>query len=78
MPSVEQIHNRFQYHAASPETRKIHELVSKCCEEMALEISQWTKESRQQVLALTALEEVRMWWNAAVALDGQGFGSLER
>lgn len=73
MPTPDQIRNRFRYHAASPETRKVHELVSELCETMAIEISESTEETRQQSIALTKLEEVRMWWNAAVAMDGQGF-----
>jgi hypothetical protein len=44
---------------------------------MALEICNSTQDSRQQARALTKLREVRMWWNAAVALDGQGFDPQE-
>jgi len=41
-------------------------------------ICETTVESREQALALTKLQEVRMWWNAAAALDGQGFPPEER
>jgi hypothetical protein len=44
---------------------------------MALEFCRTTKTSREQAMALTKLEEVRMWWNAAVAFDGQGFDPQE-
>lgn len=73
MPTPEAIHNRFTYHAASPKTRKVHELVAELTEALAHEIVRTTRESRQQSLTLTALEDVRMRWNQAVALDGQGF-----
>lgn len=76
-PSRVAIANRYQYHAASPETREIHEQVSRATQLMALEFCRTTKTSREQAMALTKLEEVRMWWNAAIALDGQGFDPQE-
>ena len=78
VPTPTQIHNRFTYHAASPETRKVHELVAELTEALGNRIIESTEESAQQVLTLTSLEDVRMRWNQAVALDGQGFGPLER
>ena len=78
MPTPQQIHNRFTYHAASPKTRRLHELVSDSCEAMALQVTNTCEESREQAMALTAMEEVRMRWNQAVAMDGQGFSLMER
>lgn len=65
----EELKNRFLYHPPGPGARELHEDVSKATLEMARVIVQTTQSSRQQAVALTKLEETRMWWNAAVALD---------
>lgn len=78
MPSKEAIRRRYAYHKASPETREVHERVSGRCEALAIVIMDTTLESREQALALTKLDELRMWWNAAVAYDGQGFDPANR
>lgn len=69
---------RTQYHEASPETRVKHESVADHCTDMAKAIVESTLESREQHLTLTKLDELRMWWNAATAFDGQGFDPANR
>lgn len=75
---AEIIKRRFEYHAPSRATREIHERVSFLCSEMAEWIINTTVESREQAIALTKLEELRMAWNQGVAFDGQGFDPANR
>jgi len=69
----EQLENRFLYHPPQKdETVKLHLEVSLLTLEMAKTIRNTTSNAREQALALTALEEVRMRWNQAVAMDAAG------
>ena len=74
----DRIRRRCEYHKASPPTRELHEEVSETCTGLAMQILGTTQESREQAMALTKLDELRMWWNAAVAFDGQGFDPATR
>lgn len=74
----QQLGNRFLPHVPGPGTSELHEDASEATLEMAKVIRDTTKPSREQALALTKLQEVRMWWNTAVALDGAGLTAEER
>ncbi len=72
------LENRFLYHAPGPGARELHEKVSNMTLTMAKVVRDITNPSREQALTLTALEEVRMRWNQAVAMDGAGITAEER
>lgn len=74
----QQLGNRFLAHAPSAGTSALHEDASLATLEMAKVIRDTTKPSREQALTLTALEEVRMRWNQAIAMDGADLKDSER
>lgn len=74
----EQLENRFLYHKPDVVAVGLHDNVSAQTLTMAKSIRDTTEFSREQALALTALEEVRMRWNQAVAMDGAGLTAEER
>jgi hypothetical protein len=61
------IEHNFTYHAPTPEKIKRHETIRDTAKQLALLIFDETEESREQSLALTHLEEVTFWANAAIA-----------
>jgi len=73
-----QLGNRFLYHAPGPGTVELHDDASLATLEMAKVIRDTTKPSREQALTLTALKEVRMRWNQAIAMDGAELKDNER
>jgi hypothetical protein len=66
MKEEEIIHN-FSYHAPSDTDVTKHEVLRKECQELALLIHNVCPESREKSIAITKLEEVSMWGNAAIA-----------
>lgn len=60
-PTDEELENRFRYHRPG-----LHSAITEGTLALAKVIRDITPLSRQQSLALTALEEVRMWANAAI------------
>ena len=68
-PTDAELENRFIYHAPD-ETRKLkHAAVTAAMLSLAKEIRDLTPAGRCQAVALTKLEEARMWANAAIATD---------
>lgn len=63
----EEIENRFTYHAPKPGQPAIYEQIRYTAKELAICICALTPESREQSLAITALEESVFWANAAIA-----------
>lgn len=62
------LNNRFSYHAPSTEdVADTHEDIRQECQNLATFIVLYTPESREQSLAVTKLEEVMYWANAAIA-----------
>lgn len=62
------INNRFAYHAPKDEVTKAnHEWIRESCRELADGINSMIPEGREKSLAITHLEEVMMWANAAIA-----------
>lgn len=62
--------NRFAYHAPrDEETKRAHEWVRGACLDLAEAINEHTAipDGREKSLAVTHLEEVMMWANAAIA-----------
>ena len=65
--SMDELMNRFGFHPANDKTGPQHQLVRDHCLGLAGFIVANTPEGREQSLALTKLQEVMMWANAAIA-----------
>lgn len=65
---VSDIVNRFAFHAATDaEKRNAHTSVRENCLKLAAFLNTLLPEGREKSLAITHLEEVMMWGNAALA-----------
>lgn len=69
-PTREELVRRFVYHPPrDPQAVKNHETVSTLTLALAIDLCKICPPGRNLALALTALEEVRMRANAAIAVD---------
>lgn len=67
----EDIENRFKFHAATTEEKRDeHTSIRQACRRLADELNERLPEGREKSLAVTHLEEVMFWSNAAVARQG--------
>lgn len=64
---VQRVNNDFTYHSPNGEQVERMAGIRQECKNLAAKILQDTPASREQSLALTSLEEVSMWANAAIA-----------
>lgn len=65
------IENRFAFHAATTEEKRdAHTSVRQQCRQLADFLNEKLPEGRKKSLAITHLEEVMMWGNAALARQG--------
>lgn len=68
----EDITNRFMFHPASDTaTQEAHELVRAMCLNLAGSLNDLLPEGREKSLAMTTLETVMFWGNAAIARNGR-------
>ena len=68
---AEDIAHRFAFHAAATqEKRDEHTSVRQMCRQLADELNERLPEGREKSLAITHLEEVMFWGNAAIARNG--------
>lgn len=66
----EDIVNRFAFHpATTAEKRDEHASVRQACRQLADKLNSDLPEGREKSLAVTKLEEVMFWANAAIARD---------
>ena len=66
--SPDDIHHRFSYHPPLSEERKRdHEKVRDLCERLAMSLAGNLPQGRELATAITKLEEVMFWANAALA-----------
>lgn len=66
--NVEDITNRFAFHpATTEEKRNAHTSIRQTCASLALYLNDYLPEGREKSLAITHLEEVMFWGNAAIA-----------
>ena len=66
--SPDDIHNRFAFHAATTEEkRSAHGSVRERCERLAMALAGNLPHGRELSIAMTKLEEVMFWANAALA-----------
>jgi hypothetical protein len=63
----EELDIRFTYHSPKLNQPELYFGIRQACHNLAILIVDTTPESREQALALTKLEEVSMWANAAIA-----------
>lgn len=64
------LNNRFAFHPATGTTGDRHAVVRAKCFELAAHLAATLPPGRETSLAITALEEVMMWSNAAIARNG--------
>lgn len=65
---IEDLENRFKHHPPkNAEVASAHEDVRSCCLVLARLIDDAAPDSREKSLAVTKLEEVMFWANAAIA-----------
>ena len=57
----------FSYHKPDAEKQLCHENVRNQCKDLAQVLNQHVPDSREKSLAITKLEEVLLWANAAIA-----------
>lgn len=62
-----EIENRVSYHPPTPEKIKKHELVRELVKDAMTKLSENLPQGREASVALTKLEEVMYWANAAIA-----------
>jgi len=66
-PTDTEIENRFRYHKPDAKRVEQHSTVTEVLIETAKKIRDLTPPGRGQAVALTKLEEARMWANQAIA-----------
>lgn len=65
------INNRFAFHAATTEEKRdAHTSVRQQCRQLADFLNDKLPDGREKSLAITKLEEVMFWGNAALARPG--------
>jgi hypothetical protein len=64
------IDNRFTFHAPKPGQPEVYQNIRNAAHNLALFINDVAPDSREKSLAITHLEEVVFWTNAAVARHG--------
>lgn len=67
--------NNFEHHAPHGDQTERYEHNRAACMEVALAIRKNSPASREQAVALTKLEEVLFWWNAAIARNEKPTGA---
>jgi hypothetical protein len=61
------LHRRFAFHKATEVTGPQHQEVRSLCRALAMALNTMLPEGREKALAITHLEEVMLWSNAAIA-----------
>lgn len=71
MMDTNELHNRFDYHPPKGQgTINAHADMRNMCKNVADVLNQMLPDGREKSLAITHLEEVMMWSNAAIARHG--------
>lgn len=68
-PTDEELEERFRYHAPNEEARRRHQVVTEASIAFAKKVRDNVPYCRGQSLALTAIEEARMWANQGIATN---------
>jgi len=67
----EDLNRRFAFHPADKKKGERHGEVREECRQLAHNLNAALPDGREKSLAITHLEEVMMWSNAAIAREGQ-------
>lgn len=67
--SMDDLVNRFRFHRADEKKAELHNIVRTKCFQLATELNEILPEGREKSLAITKLEEVMFWGNAALARE---------
>lgn len=70
MTTPEELEERFTFHPATEKTGPLHDEVRLRHLDLAYWVLHNVPDSREQSLALTALQQSMMWANGAVAIHG--------
>jgi len=68
----DQIENIFTYHSPNSEQVERYTKIRNEAKSLALTLHAYCPESREKSLALTSLQQVVMWANAAIAINETG------
>ena len=71
MANLNDLENRFTYHAPKEGQPELYGILRRSGLELAVMISNGVPESREQSLAITKLEEAIFWANAGIARHGK-------
>lgn len=71
MIPLEDLERRFKFHPADKSKGDRHHDIRNWCRELAFTLNNDLPDGREKSLAITHLEEVMMWANAAIAREGQ-------
>lgn len=66
----DELRRRFDYHAPDEHRADYHQTVRRECRDLAASLSEFLPAGREFALAITKLEEVMFWANAAIARGG--------
>lgn len=68
MTATPDLNHRFAFHPADVDARQIaHEDVRRHCRNLAIDLDRILPDGREKALAITNLEQVMFWANAAIA-----------
>ncbi len=70
MANLDDLENRFTYHAPKEGQPELYGILRRAGLELAVLISNSVPDSREQSLAITKLEEAIFWANAGIARNG--------
>lgn len=70
MALIEDLENRFTYHAPRQGQPEIYTAIREQAKQLAMTFASECPPSREQSLAFTKLEEAVFWANAAIARNG--------
>lgn len=68
-PTTQELETRFRYSKPNDEALRRHSTVTELTLELAKQLTDLVPESRGLSLALTSLEETRMWANQGIATN---------
>lgn len=72
---TDDLRNRFTYRSPQGDQPRRYELIRSAALAYALDLNELCPDSREKSLAITALEEVVMWSNAAIARNESNGGA---